>query len=735
MALISGKPEKQPGDRLVYGALGRLPDSWIVYAQPRLVHGTRKRKPDYVVVHRDLGVIVLEVKDWPNVTSCSSRRAWINTRGRDREKRCTSPVEQAEQACYVLNKMLEQDPDLTDKFGELCFPYRCAGILPYLDQMSIYWLEKYWGKNLVLGPEDLLPGVFESRLREIPAPFNVRLSENQIKAIHSIIDPDLQHRREQASLSCAVPRSKTCSERKLILHRPAGNVKPGQLLEPGQPEAVGPGDQMESHDAHQGCAADPGGLPDPEVRIARLEKDMPQGVRDLIPDARIQLLRGPAGSGKTDFLVLRAHFLKDQDPDLSVLITTTDDHLYQQRLRPELSILHPDIRVEKLKSLCEQLFLEYTGRRIHPADSQTTLGEMADGCRYFSAGEVPFLAEEITWMKESGRVTRKKYVDGIREGRGKSWKRLTAADRQRVFRVFKVYQKTLDNRFAYDWADVHKRVRSFLENGFVPREAYDVILVDRAQDFPPGSLYILKNLLKPDGSLFLCEDPSEGLYSEYSWREKGVSVMGRTRCLHISRSTRQIARAAWSLIQDTPLAMERLCHGFQQETLPEFCRDGPRPLAVQIPKALDQRHWILDEIGRVIGEEGVLPCEIAILHKEEYVLERYRGQVPDGVNICSVNQRGEPFYRVVFLPEIEGMLDRDTSLSLDEDVARMRVLVHAAASRAQMMLYMLHKGRWPTILLPMLQYLNHLEAGDTLFPDASSCAAGESAGVVSYCFQ
>ncbi len=64
MALVSGKPENRPGDRLVYGALSRLPDDWIVYAQPRLVYRTRKRKPDYVVVHRDLGVIVLEVKDW-----------------------------------------------------------------------------------------------------------------------------------------------------------------------------------------------------------------------------------------------------------------------------------------------------------------------------------------------------------------------------------------------------------------------------------------------------------------------------------------------------------------------------------------------------------------------------------------------------------------------------------------------------------------------------------------------
>ncbi len=46
-------------------------------------------------------------------------------------KRCTSPVEQAEQACFVLNKMLAQDPDLANGSGDIGFPYRYAGILPY----------------------------------------------------------------------------------------------------------------------------------------------------------------------------------------------------------------------------------------------------------------------------------------------------------------------------------------------------------------------------------------------------------------------------------------------------------------------------------------------------------------------------------------------------------------------------------------------------------------------------
>ncbi len=737
MALVSGIPEKQPGDRLVYGALSRLPDDWIVYAQPRLVYRTRKRKPDYVVVHRDLGVIVLEVKDWANVTSCSAKRAWIHVRGADREKRCTSPVEQAEQACYVLNKMLAQDPDLANGSGDMDFPYRYAGILPYLDQMSIYWLEKFWGKNLILGPDDLLPAVFESRLRSIPAPFTVHLNNRQIAAIRSMIDPEVRHRREQAGSSGAKPCHPVPGGNGAGCAHPSGAEKSSRSPRPGLEESLEHCLTDQAHERND-VPPDPGDVPDPAARITRLQEDLPRGVRDLIPDTRVQLVRGPSGSGKTDFLILRAHFLKEQEPGLSILVTAADDSLLRQRLKPELTALHPDIRVERLEAICEQLFLDYTGRTLKPADPEETLLSMADSRGICAPGEVPFLAEEISWMKENGCVTRKKYLDSPRDGRGSRWKRLTATERQRVFRIFRAYQKTLENSFAYDRADIHARLRSFLEKGGKPAETYDVILVDRAQDLPPSLVSILEKLLKPHGSMFLCEDPAHGLYSGYSWREKGVSVMGRTRCLCTLQS-RQIARAAWSLIEETPLAMNQLCAEKGPDPgsapAPEFFRHGPRPLAVQIPKALGQRQWISDEIGRLVREEGVLPCEIAILHQEKYVLERYRGCVPDGVHIRSVNQQARTLYRVVFLPEMEAMLDRNTRLSLEEDVVRMRMQIHAAACRAQIMLYMLHKGRWPTILLPMLQHVDQQEAEHPSCFDNTACAVLETAEAAACFFQ
>ncbi len=48
------------GEKRVFAALGRLPDDCLVYYEPVV----KRRYPDIIVILPDVGVLVIEVKDW-----------------------------------------------------------------------------------------------------------------------------------------------------------------------------------------------------------------------------------------------------------------------------------------------------------------------------------------------------------------------------------------------------------------------------------------------------------------------------------------------------------------------------------------------------------------------------------------------------------------------------------------------------------------------------------------------
>jgi hypothetical protein len=64
---IFGQPGEELGDTLVFESLKCLSRDWIVYAQPQFVGSEGDRHPDYIIIHPNVGVIILEVKDWQQI--------------------------------------------------------------------------------------------------------------------------------------------------------------------------------------------------------------------------------------------------------------------------------------------------------------------------------------------------------------------------------------------------------------------------------------------------------------------------------------------------------------------------------------------------------------------------------------------------------------------------------------------------------------------------------------------
>jgi hypothetical protein len=681
MARIFGQPGQEWGDQHVYEALSSLPDGCIVYSQPTLVHGSQVRDPDYVIVYDRWGVVVLEVKDWIDVVERDRRSAWIRRSARGEVAHEKSPVRQARAVAHVLSDMLKEDPDLRDYAGKLEFSYAFGGVLPHLPPERVAWLEKEWGRGYVLGRDDIRPDVIEDRISRIPVPFRVRMTERQVRAACAAIDPN--NRLIDPSTG----------KFKGLVDRTQERILKEPIAVSAEPAAQTPATQA-SFDVEL--------TPSAEARLRHLRDGMPDEVAALKATPHVRLLRGFAGTGKTDVLILRAHYLHAQYPNLQLLVTTFNDPLWANRLRPELQELKPRVDVMKFDSICASIYRKKHEQWVSPQDTAGLVAKMAEHHALIQELGQGFITEEFVWMKETGRTERERYVSEVREGRGgKGGRTLSQGQKGQVFDLFEIYEDKLRELPAYDWVDLHDKAWAYLASGLNPDKRYDVILVDEGQHFAPTWVRIVVKLLKPGGSLFICDDPSQSVYRFYSWKQKGVEVAGRTRWLRVPyRCTRELFEAAYALVSGNSLARSLLAEG-GDEVVPDtdgtMMRHGPLPQVHRIGPWQAERELVLRKIAHLIGKKGLLPSEIAILHSKNHVLQRYRGRVPKGVRCYRAEQQTGMEYKAVFVPTV--------GIPWDEDEARQRLKFYMTMTRARDIAYLSYEGKWPTVLQPIRPYV------------------------------
>jgi hypothetical protein len=688
-ATIYGQPGKNPGEQLVYQLLGSLPNGCIVYSEPKLVYRSEVRKPDFVIVNPDWGVIVLEVKDWYDIADRDRKSAWL---GKSQERK-TSPVEQACQAAHVLENMLKEDPDLRSYAGGLDFYYAYAGALPFLPPTTIAWLEEAWGENYLVGQHDLRPDRLTDKLSAIDG-FSVQrlmMTEEQVRAVCAIVD----------GLNKA--KHHTTGEFKGVYDRLEENIGKERPPSKRQPE------QRSMQPEPVQARLDPDLTPTVEARTQHLEGQMPDDVKPLTSATHVRLVRGFAGTGKTDVLILRARYLYREYPDLQILVTTFNDPLWRERLKPELAELETRVDVIKCDSLCSRIYRKKHGMWTSPQHTQGVVSAMKPIHPLIDELGRDFVAEEFIWMKETGRTEREAYVTQVREGRGgQSGQRLSQTMKEQVFELFEAYQQRLQDLPAYDWVDLHTKTLQYLEEGVEPDKLYDVILIDEAQHFAPTWMRIIERFLKPGGSLFLCDDPSQSVYRYYSWRQKGVEVVGRTRWLRIPyRNTRQIFEAAYALIKENPLAQKLLAEDGEQASPHlegKHMRQGPPPQVHRFSSVKDECDFVTAEIVRLV-ESGIAPNEIGILHEKKHVLSRYRPLVPHGVQLYEIKRQTGLEYKAVFVPQLQQLFARTIGTRWEEDEARNLLKCYMTMTRARDRLYLLYSQNWPSFLEPLRSYV------------------------------
>jgi len=267
-----------------------------------------------------------------------------------------------------------------------------------------------------------------------------------------------------------------------------------------------------------------------------------------------------------------------------------------------------------------------------------------------------------------------------------------------VYDVVDAYQSYLAKQNLGDWGDLPHLVLQGMQDEKIATGQYDAILIDEAQDFAPVWLRVVRRLLNPDGGLlFLADDPSQSIYRYYSWREKGIPVVGRTRWLRVPyRNTREIYQAAYAVIRDDDVLKRQL----EQETgtavvEPDLAnalvRSGPRPEVRCFTSLGAEAVFLRGEVTTLL-QGGMAAEQIAVLHRRTPGVRKLKEHLKGlGITIETYHALKGLEFDAVFLPQMQEAFS-DGPCSSPEGLSEERRLVYMAMTRARQRLSISYEG-------------------------------------------
>ncbi len=243
-----------------------------------------------------------------------------------------------------------------------------------------------------------------------------------------------------------------------------------------------------------------------------------------------------------------------------------------------------------------------------------------------------------------------------------------------------------------------------LQPGHPLWHSYDVILIDEAQDFAPSWMRVIKRLLKRNGSLFICEDPTQSIFRSFSWDEKGIPVVGRTKWLRVPfRSTLEITNAAHSLIVADPI-LSKSDEALQPDLKSYALISGAKPRLVECMGAYQETEFIKKQIQALL-QAKVEPASIAILCCDHTVKKRWEYLTGQGIYVGSFERMKGLEFRAVVVPQIQEIFAGITAD--DARISEKRRKVFTAMTRARETLIMSYTGSLPLPLKPLEPHIQH----------------------------
>jgi superfamily I DNA/RNA helicase len=446
-------------------------------------------------------------------------------------------------------------------------------------------------------------------------------------------------------------------------------------------------------------------LPAAEPQQLGLFQDDPlsKEAYSVVQNHTVRLVRGVAGSGKTLVLMNRALYLQQRYPHSRILVMT-----FNRDLAAHLQKRAPSLEILNFHKLCADIIGKAWHSPQYPSGwlQRYALSEIRQlGLPYTDEYEmVRYVEEEIGWRKDLDMFDQATYLAAERRGRTIALDKDKRKLLDKIFQRYWQYQTEQRNRNGdwMDWNDVPIQAHHVLEEVKHPlKHSYDIILVDEGQDFAPTWFRVIQLLLKPNGSLFICDDPTQSLFRYFSWREKGVEVMGRSRILRVPfRCTRKINEAAYSLVLADELLSnsEEIIH--PDLTSPELI-EGSLPALYAFDTPEQERQTIKDEVQTLL-ENGNDPQDIAVLCHHKGLVKHYADLRNLGIYVEHFEKMKGLEFIAVFIPEVHSAFDNMTD---QQAISQMRRRMFTAMTRARQVLTLSYHKSLPDALKPIVPHV------------------------------
>lgn len=453
-----------------------------------------------------------------------------------------------------------------------------------------------------------------------------------------------------------------------------------------------------------------------------------------------KLLRGCAGSGKTTVAVYRAIRLAESNAKTIFLtfnktLAAVARTLIEELIGPlpkNLLVTHLDawqVRFLRDRKHAVNIISNQEQRQAIQAAIQVAQREIGN---YVLEFPWTFFRDEIgRVIKGNGLKRIEEYLDAKRYGRKTALKKPA---RQATWKVFEIYQSTLEKAGKMDWQDVTLLTYQELFSQSL-REPFAHVVIDEAQDLTAMQLRVAQRLNKgatyrPESSIFLVGDAAQTLYSRgYAWVQVGLQLRGRSSTLRKNfRNTRQIADAAATL-----LAYNHNLKLSEEYVDPQYTnRLGPWPIVLQCDVTDREQSAVLEKILSLIEDQRFRLSDFAILSPSHELIQAMqqalqRVQVPcvihtddefdileEQVKILTIHSAKGLEFPVVFLLGLhQGVLPRNLRSIDDEeaelDLERERTLMYVGMTRAAEALYLVTSKNNPSQFLGEISNVTRLE--------------------------
>jgi len=639
-----------------------LPKEFTIYVEVPINLQRERRYPDFIIV-TNYGVIVLEVKDWVKILKIDKIRATILTReNKQRTERC--PVDTARDYAIALNDVLRNPGDGKQPLTKITWSH--AAILYNLRGADLSWAYQCWGEDFIISRADLQnPDILLKKIkRTIPSWRMNSLKKEELDRIRAIVFP-----LNEADIPGREP---------VILDEQQEKIVAEPVV-----QAPSPAEEEASPVRQEGLFVE-------QAEEEKKEKLPPEG-RRLSQNVAIRLVRGISGSGKTLVLIQRARYLAACHPEWKIGVFT-----YNQPLQRQLEGVFrgTQIRPRTFDSLCRKWVMLPEDKNT---DFSTWVKTAPRNFPILEKIDTWLIEREIDWLRDMGVTEREEYLGIERRGVGKDL-RLLAEDRQALFDVYEAYRAYLKNTGSWDWYEARLMALEALEkNGPKEDDLYDAILIDEAQDWAPAWLKIITRLVKPEqGLIFMVDDPSQSIYRMFSWREKGVEVVGRTRWLRVPyRNTYEIYQAAYRLIaenRDIQQALAEEGEIIKPEVSSDTMRHGPRPLIHCCVSLLDELDAVRNSVA-TLKQEGYSEEQILVLAHYNSDYQRLKTTLQgSGVIVDRMKRYKGLEMEAVIIPFLQRSFR-----NLDESSDELRLL-YMAMTRARSKLVLTSSGKLPAAI-------------------------------------